>query len=275
MKNSTCILLLAMAVCSVGKAQQKSFAPVKSGSEIQPFLFSVNTLTQGASFWNFNYSGSYGESVSGPFGYNGVDQHFALKGYFGNRFTLYANLGLGLENGGSLRSAQQAEVIRDFFGGKKLLGPRLGLGIGVSRDYTNVKSLFSRITGSLDALNWRLTGNLRLEKAFDSNRDEIDLVTSAGFHHRIAGGFFAGVEAVGEDLEGFWDKEEAEGGARLLIGPSLNLVPENSRLAFSLCGGPVFYATRSIVPASGAIRELQSANNGYIVRAQVAFSLHN
>lgn len=249
---------------------------VNTNGAIQPFLFAVGTLTAAQPVWNLHYSGSYGERVAGPFGYDGVDQQFALKGYLGSRFTLYANAAFGFQRGGGMTSAQQAEVIRDFVGGRQMFGPRLGLSLGVSRDMSNVKAIYSRITASFDAASWRFGGNARFEKAFSNDRDDIDLITSIGFHHRIAGSLFAGVEAVGEDLEGFWDSEEAEGGAKLLVGPSLNMAPANSRFAFSVCGGPVFYATRSSVIPSEAIRDVGTiaSRNGYTVRAMVTFNLH-
>ena len=106
-------------------------------------------------------------------------------------------------------------------------------------------SAISRITASFDQTNWRLLGNLRFEKAFDSNRDKLDFITSIGFEHRIAEGLYLGFEALGQDLEGFWEKDEAEGGAKVLIGPAINLAPAHSKLSFSISGGPVFYATRS------------------------------
>ncbi|WP_183564929.1 hypothetical protein [Mucilaginibacter sp. SP1R1] len=241
----------------------------------QPFLFSVNTLTGNTPFWSLNYSGSYGERASTPFGYNGVDQQFAVKGYLGNQFTLYANASVGFARDGGTTSAQQAELLHDFIGGKQLLGPRIGLSLGASRDWTNVKAIFSRVTASFDAASWKFAGNLRFEKAFDKSRDDIDLVTSLGFHHRIVGQFFGGVEAVGEDLEGFWEADEAEGGAKLLVGPSINYVPPGSRFAFSVCGGPIFYATHSNVIPSEAIRDLSTlAQNGYTIRAQISFNIH-
>ncbi len=255
--------------------QSKNY-PAAASSAVQPFLFSVNTLTGNSPAWNLNYSGSYGENTQTLIGYNGVDQQLAVKGYLGDRFTLYANAAMGFASSGGVTSAQQAEVIRDFIGGKQLFGPRVGLSLGLSRDYTNVKAVFSRITASFDAASWKIAGNMRFEKAFDRSRDDIDLVTSLGFHHHITGSLFAGVEAVGEDLEGFWEADEAEGGAKLLIGPSLNLVPQGSRFTFSVCGGPIFYATRSNVVPSEAIRDLGtiSANNGYTIRAQINFNLH-
>ena len=97
-----------------------------------------------------------------------------------------------------------------------------------------------------------------LKKAFASNRDKIDVISSFGFHHVLFGKLYGGFETVGEDLEGFWDQEEAEGGAKLLVGPSLNMTTNNSKISFSLSGGPVFYATQNQVTNPDAIRELPS-----------------
>ena len=278
MKKELYLILLLLTLSLAGKAQNDhSINPTGNfvTAAPQPFLFSVNTLTGNSPYWSLNYSGSYGERTLTPFGYDGVDQQLAVKGYLGNRFTLYANAAVGFARDGGTTSAQQAELMHDFIGGKQPFGPRIGLSLGGSRDWTNVKSIFSRVTASFDAASWRFAGNLRFEKAFDKSRDGIDLVTSFGFHHRIAGNFFGGIEAVGEDLEGFWEADEAEGGAKLLVGPSINYVPSGSRFGFSICGGPIIYATHSNVVPSEAIRDLSTlSQNGYTIRAQVSFNLH-
>ena len=238
----------------------------------EPFLFSVTTLTPEDLKWSLDYSTSYGERVSGPFGYDGIGQQFALKGYLGKRYTLYANAALGFPREDNVSSAQQVEVIHDFIGGKKNLGLRFGVGLGASRDYINVKSLLSRVTLSYDAPRWKAGGNILFEKAFAANRDDIDVITSIGFHYRLSGNLYGGFETVGEDLEGFWDDEEAEGGAKLLVGPSLNMTTNNSRMSFSVSGGPVFYATRNQATNPEALRELPS-QPGLTLRARVIFNL--
>lgn len=242
---------------------------------VQPFLFSVNTLTGSSLYWAVNASSNYAQHTAGPFGYDGADQQVAVKGYLGNRFTLYANADLGFANNGGTASAQQAEVIRDVIGGKQAYGVRFGVGLGGSRDFSGVGAMFSRVTASFDALKWRMAGNLRVEKAFASNRDGIDLVTSFGYQHRISGPVYAGFEIMGQDLEGFWESDEAEGGAKLLVGPSINVAPQNSRFSFSVSGGPVFYATHSTAAPSGAIRDIGNlaAQNGYTLRAMISFNL--
>ncbi|GAA4104676.1 hypothetical protein [Mucilaginibacter panaciglaebae] len=278
MKKNLFIVLITLMTGTSTFAQtqtiNKLMAPI--GSATQPFLFSVNTFTAEAPFLSVSSSGNLAERTSGAFGYDGVDQQLALKGYLGNRFTLYANADLGFSRTGSVNSAQQAEVIRDVVGGKNFYGARFGVGLGANRDFSNTAAMFSRVTAAFEAPKWRIGGNLKFEKAFGKYRDGIDLITSAGYQHKIAGAFFAGIEAVGEDLEGFWEADEAEGGAKLLVGPSLNYAPLYSKFSFSLCGGPVFYATHSTAFSSEAIRDVGTTGtqNGYSIRAMVAFNLH-
>lgn len=116
---------------------------------------------------------------------------------------------------------------------------------------------------------------MRFEKAFDKTRDKLDFISSLGYQHRLGDQLYLGVEALGQDLEGFWEKDEAEGGAKLMLGPSVNFTPNYSKLSFTLAGGPVFYATRSSVLPSEAIRELGSGavRNGYTMRAMINFNL--
>lgn len=274
MMNSKSLLIFSLMLLSLTSFGQN---PENIDSYLQkrtpePFLFSVTTLTQEDLKWSLDYSASYGERVTGPFGYEGVGQNFAVKGYLGKQFTLYANAALGFSGKDHVTSMQHAEVLHDFIGGKKNIGLRFGIGLGATRDYSNVKSLMSRVALSYDADRWKAGGNLLLEKAFADNRDAIDVITSVGFHYRLAGQFYGGLEAVGEDLEGFWDKEEAEGGAKLLLGPSLNMTSKNSKLFFSLSGGPVFYATQNQVSNTSAIRDLPT-QPGMTIRARVVFNL--
>jgi hypothetical protein len=238
----------------------------------EPFLFSKTTLTSSDIPWSIDYSTSYGERVSGQFGFDGVGQQVGLKGYLGKKFTLYGQAAFGFDHDHNVTSAQQAEVIRDFIGGTKVHGIRLGAGLGISRDFSSVVSLSSRITASYEANSWKAGGNLLFKKSFSANRDVVDIISSIGFHHLLFGSLYGGFETVGEDLEGFWDPEEAEGGAKLLVGPSLNMTTRDSRMSFSVSGGPVFYATQNQASNPDPIRELPS-QNGLTLRAKVIFNL--
>lgn len=264
----SCLLLAAF---SNAQSQERALFTV-SPRTAEPFLYSVTSLTAQDLKWSFDYSGSYGENISEAFGYEGVSQQLAVKGYLGKQFTVYANAALGFAAQNEVASAQQIEILRNFIGGKKTSGIALGWGVGARRDFTNVMSILSRGTLSFNANRWRTNGNMLLEKALASNRDAIDVIFSAGVHYNFASGFYGGIEAIGEDLEGFWDKEEAEGGAKLLVGPSLNLTPKQSRFSFSVSGGPVFYATQNQMTNPDAIRELPKSS-GLMIKARVVFNL--
>ncbi len=255
-----------------------SIAQIPENSQIltfkrapEPFLFSKTTLTPEDLKWTMDYSTSYGERVSGPFGNEGVGQQVGVKGYLGKQFTLYAHAAFGFTSQDNVTSAQQVEIIHDIIGGKKNQGLRLGIGLGANKDFSNIGSILSRVTISYDAQRWKAGGNVLFEKAFGANRDKIDIISSFGFHHIIIGKLYGGFETVGQDLEGLWS-DEAEGGAKILVGPSLNMTTNNSRISFSLSGGPVFYASRNQVTNPDAIRELPS-QSGLTLRAKVTFNL--
>ncbi|HEY8930242.1 MAG TPA: hypothetical protein VIM55_13675 [Mucilaginibacter sp.] len=268
--------LPALFLFSVITAGAQTINPSLPGGTLaqpQPFLFTVNTLNPAARGWSVNYSGGYGQHTITPLGYDGVDQNIAVKGYLGDKFTLVASMGVGFANKGSINSLQQAEVLRDFIGGNNPSGIRIGGSLGFRREFNNDKVALSRITAEFDNLNWKIGGNVRFEKAFDKDRDGIDVISSIGVHRQISGQLFGGFEAVGQDLEGFWETGEAEGGAKLLIGPSLNFTPLASRFSFTLCGGPIIYATHSTVaPNEFPLRELP-ANNGFTMKFNVGFKL--
>lgn len=273
MNKKIAALLISGIMCVSSFAQDYEMNNVfKMKRTPDPFLFSVTTLTQEDLKWSLNYSGSYGERVEGPFGYDGICQQVSIKGYLGKQFTLYANAGIGVSRNGEVATTQQAEILHDFIGGKRNMGLRIGLGLGVNNDFSNAKSLLGRITSSFDAPRLKASGNLLFEHTFTKNRDDVDVITNLGFHYRLLGRLYAGFEAVGEDLEGFWDEEEAEGGAKLMVGPSLNMSSKNSGISFSLSGGPVIYATQNQVINQDAIRQLPS-QAGLILRASVIFNL--
>jgi hypothetical protein len=105
MKNIFFTSIVILAMCISARAQSpadnKSF-PANESVSVQPFLFSVNTLTGSAPYWALSASSNYAQRTAGQFGYDGADQQLAVKGYLGNRFTLYANADLGFaRNGGT------------------------------------------------------------------------------------------------------------------------------------------------------------------------------
>jgi len=274
-KRISFFLFLCITTVSVvaQMPENTGFLPFQEKKIPEPFLFSMTTLTPGDMPWSLNYSGSYGKDVAESFGYNGVGHQIEVNGYAGNRFTFYARAAFGFpEEGNSMNTAQQVEVIRDFIGGKKKQGFRLGAGLGAGKDFGNAFSLLSRVTASLETLRWVAAGNMFFEKTFAHNRDKIDVITSVGIQYRFSDSFCAGIESVAQDIEGLWEEDEAEGGAKILAGPTVNFVPGKSRFSFSMSGGPVMYVTRSEVTNPNALRELPD-KNGLMLRARIIYNL--
>ena len=68
-------------------------------------------------------------------------------------------------------------------------------------------------------------------------------MTSLGWSRRIGDRISVGVEGIGQDLEGLWNPSEIDGGAKLLVGPSLHAQSKSGDWAASLTAGPVVHAT--------------------------------
>ena len=113
-------------------------------------------------------------------------------------------------------------------------------------------------------------GNVRFEHALTAGRDGVDVITSVGWAQRVTRAVSIGAEAMGEDIEGFWEKGEAEGGARVFAGPALHVAPPGSKLQVSLVGGPMIHGTRNN-NSSDAPRAL-AGSRAYAARASVAYS---
>jgi hypothetical protein len=79
---------------------------------------------------------------------------------------------------------------------------------------------------------------------------------------------------VAEDLEGFWDPEEAEGGARLLLGPSLHFAPKGRIWQLTAAGGPAFHPSDT-GRSSAALRDLPPTEKrvGYAARVGLTLRL--
>jgi hypothetical protein len=234
-----------------------------------PFMFTVTTerpASEGR--WTARYEAGYGQRSSAPFGMDGVDSVLSIQGPLGRGFTLRGQAGLGIDGDRSARAAQEVELLKDLRPATRGLG--VAVGLGLRREWQGATVILGRVSAGHSFARSSLFGNLRFERALEPGRDRVDVLTTLGWRRRF-GPVHVGVEAVGEDLEGFWDKEEAEGGAKLFAGPSLDLAPRGRAWSASLCGGPILYATRT-GRVSAAVRPLEATGNGFTVRAAVAYS---
>lgn len=147
----------------------------------------------------------------------------------------------------------------------------LALSAGGMRDYHGTNVALARVIAGYENSKFSAVANMRLEKPFADDRDEIDVINTIGVSRRLSETVRAGFEAVAEDLEGLFEKDEAEGGARMMIGPSLVVAPQHSRFMLMFTAGPVFQLTHSTVLGDhGALRDLDT-RTGYIVRTSLGY----
>ncbi len=155
--------------------------------------------------------------------------------------------------GHSRPTFQQVEVLRPLFGTGRL---SVAGGGGIRQQWDGTGVLIGRALAGSDIGHGRLQGSVVLERALSSSlpRDAADVVTSLGWSRRVGSDLSVGVEGIGQDLEGFWNSAEAEGGAKLLVGPSLRLQPKSGDWTASLTAGPVMQTVSTMTPPDSRFR---------------------
>jgi hypothetical protein len=243
---------------------------IPAAAQERPFLFSVTTPTPDAPSARLDYDVGIGERAFQSDTSNQPEQRFGLHASYG-RVTLLARLGIS-EVGSAYQSTQSAEALFSMLGSGRSVA--LAAGGGVLHEPGGVNVLLARVVAGRNTDAWRLDGNLLFQKPLTTERDAVDLITSVGWTRRVASSVSLGVEAVGEDLEGFWESEEAEGGARLLVGPSVRVAPADRRWQLIATGGPLFHPADT-GRASGAFRDLppDTKRTTYALKVSLSVSL--
>ena len=234
----------------------------------RPFVFSVVPSPADGRSWTAYYDAGYGERTAEPLGYAGVLQNVGFQGRLAKRLTLLGNVGLGFGADGT-RASQEAELLGDVIGSTS--GLRVALGLGARREWEGTTAALGRVCLGWSGRRTLFFGNLRLERALARDRDPVDLVTSLGWLQSAGPGLRLGLEAVGQDLEGFWQPDEAEGGAKLYAGPAVHWSPPAGRFWLSASGGPIVYGARS-GRTSSAARPLDAVASGFTVRLSFGYS---
>ncbi|HKW11301.1 MAG TPA: hypothetical protein VJO33_13045, partial [Gemmatimonadaceae bacterium] len=106
--------------------------------------------------------------------------------------------------------------------------------------------------------------------AYAFGRDPLDIVTTVGASRALSQAVWVGVEAVGSDLEGFFDTAEAEGGATVLVGPTLAFAVAH-RWRLVLGGGPVLRASSNATPTGtlSPASPLGTRRSGHVLRTSL------
>jgi len=235
----------------------------------RPFLFSISTASEPSRRAAVFVDTGVGERSFDLVQGDRPEHRIGLQAAFGRRLTLVARVGVS-DGVAGVHASQQGELL---YGVVQAPARRasLAIGLGVRHEAEGVNVLLGRVAAGRSMGDWRLDGNALFEKPYAAVRDAVDLITSLGVARRVTPSVHLGVELIGEDLEGFWEADEAEGGARVLVGPSIRVAPPTARWQVSLAGGPVIHATRS-PGRSDAPRALpDDGRDGYAVRCGVTY----
>lgn len=198
-----------------------SGSPMETDPFATPYLYQNAGRGHGMSF-TVQYEAGYGSRESRNFAQEGVEQGLRL------RFQPWTFL--GIEAFGGLVIDPSKSGVNAYAGSVEIIGRplnqrqhyiNLDLGAGYIYDYRGdhiprVRLTLGRSFGNLDL---SLSGLLEIPVG-NAGRDEVDVMTSLALSYGILRWFRLGVEVAGEDLEGFEESEEAEGGAKILFGPT-------------------------------------------------------
>jgi len=244
--------------------------PITVFAQNQSFLFTFtpSSALEKSSF--VHYDAAYGKGTFEPLGGDKIEQNLGLQTNLGENFTLLAHAGLSINNGANNMS-QQGELLANIL--KSANGNILDLsaGMGYRHEYSGTSVLLSRVMLGRQFETWQLYGNFIFEHAFSPDRDAVDLTTTVGFSYDLFNNVKFGIEVVGQDIEGFWEEDEAEGGAVLFFGPDVNISFPGTSLNLTIGGGEIIRASHSN-RTSIASRDLpENRNNGFVIRNVVSF----
>jgi hypothetical protein len=262
-KALTALLLSGMAAASAA-------AQPTTGPQDRPFVFSISTPSTETPHATVHLDTGFGERPFDVVQGDRLEQRLGIQAFVGRGLTVLARVGIAADQR-DLRASQQGELLYSVVRGPANHGA-LAVGIGMRHESEGVNVLLWRAAAGRTFSAWRLDGSALVEKPFSIGRDSVDLITTMGVARRLSRAVHAGIEMIGEDLEGFWEADEAEGGARLLVGPSLRVAPPSARWQISAAGGPVIHRTESS-RTSDALRSLplSDGNNGFAVRASLSY----
>ena len=241
-----------------------SLLPLAASAQDRPFAFAFSPAAWDRNGALFFVQPAYGEAATEAIARDGLESRVGFEARVTRRILLLADVGVGISESDS-PATYRAEVFYNLLAGKDRPF-HLALGSGYRREAEGVSVWLGRLVAEHRRDANRFLGDLRFEKPFDRERDEIDAIVTLAAARTFGRGFSGGFEVLGEDLEALWTPNEAEGGARILVGPSMHWVRSDRRLLATLAGGPVFRLNAND-QASAAPREL---GNGYVIRASLA-----
>ena len=265
--------LLCAATLAISTSATSTPVLAQERAQDRRFLFSISTVPADGPRVSVHLDTLVGESAFDVTDVDHPEQRFGVQAAFGHRLTFVGRVGLSMNDEDmrfSRGSTQQGELLYSVIESRPSEAS-VAVGAGMRHESAGVNVLTGRIAAGRSFSAWRLDGNALFEKPFSVGRDAVDVITTLGVSRALTRAFHAGLELIGEDLEGFWEVDETEGGARLLVGPSLRIAPPSRHWQIGAAGGPLIHATRT-GRTSDASRGLPSSSGNIGYAARLGFS---
>jgi len=195
-------------------------SPVSASATSKPMPYVYQRVGSGQSMsLTAEYETAYGSRESRFFGSEGLEQGLRFRFQPWDFLNFEGWAGILIHDGGFEEEAASFEV------NWQVLNQvdhyiELHLGAGYIFDYRDdhiprLRLVLGRAFGDFEMLFSTL-----LEIPTNPERDEVDIMFSLAGSYVFTGWYRQGLEFCIEDIEGLWESEEAEGGAKFLIGPT-------------------------------------------------------
>lgn len=208
----------------------------------------------------------YNERAFEPVAGERLEPRLSLVAMMSPRVSVHGQLAAASTLDHRARLSSQAELMVTPV---RVRGIALGSSLGFRHEYSGANVGLARMVAGRATGQSVLAADVLLEHAFAPGRDALDVITTVGATRALSERVWLGVEAVGSDLEGLVESDEAEGGATVMFGPTLAVgVADRWRLVIG--GGPVIRASTTLpVDRVGATRSAANGQAGYVFRVSV------
>jgi hypothetical protein len=245
------VAALALAAALPARAGEPERPPEERASYATPYVYQDVGAGPRLAV-TAQYELGYGSRESRAFTQEGIEQGARLRFQPWERFAVEAFGGVVLEPAGSYRGfAASVEGI-----GRVLVQARhhlnLDLGAGYIYDYRgdHVPRLRLVVGRSFGRFDVSLSGLLEIPVGAQG-RDEADVVVAVAASYLVLPRLRLGLEVAAEDLEGLGERREAEGGAKVLWGPTAALnLPRGFFLKLNVAAVWTYVANQDVPPGA-------------------------
>jgi len=229
------------------------------------YLYQRTTLP---SALHVDFETASGTRDAGAFGRHGVEGLVRTGVTLSDRWTLESSVGVADDHdtdqhgvGWSAEARYGLSTDDEGWG--------LGLGAGYRRSYDGVSIPYLRLVGERSLARWNVAFNsvVEMPESDRQEHDNVDLIESIGTSYAVSSTLRAGVELAAEDVEGFFSHDEAEGGAKFILGPTLSWLVGDGQTVRAHVGW--IYAATANAPTNPESPDYRGHRNG--VLARIAF----